>query len=167
VSAHDRKFFNTFLLVLGILILISGGLYALSRVVATSQEQHVSADAKVKEAITERIRPVARLAVAGLDNSALAAQTKSTAPATDLPGKEVYETACMVCHGAGVAGAPKFADAAAWKERIAQGADVLHKHALEGFQGKAGFMPAKGGQTALTDKSVTNAVDYMTDAVKK
>ena len=72
----------------------------------------------------------------------------------------------MACHGAGIAGAPKFGDKAAWAERLAQGADTLHKHALEGYQGKAGFMPAKGGRTDLTDQSVMNAVDYMTEAAK-
>ena len=54
--------------------------------------------------------------------------------------------ACMACHGAGVAGAPKIGDAAAWGPRIAKGADTLHKHAIEGFQGQAGFMPPKGGR---------------------
>jgi cytochrome c5 len=73
----------------------------------------------------------------------------------------------MACHGAGVAGAPKFGDAAAWGPRIAKGADTLHKHALEGFQGGAGFMPPKGGATDLSDKSIMNAVDYMVSAVKK
>ena len=67
----------------------------------------------------------------------------------------------MACHGAGIAGAPKFGDKAAWAERVAQGADTLHKHALGGYQGKAGFMPPKGGRTDLTDQSVINAVDYM------
>ena len=42
----------------------------------------------------------------------------------------------------------------------------MHKHALEGYQGKAGFMPAKGGRTDLTDQSVMNAVDYMAEAAK-
>ncbi len=65
------------------------------------------------------------------------------------------------CVGAGVAGAPKFGDAAAWGPRIAQGADTLHTHALQGFQGKAGFMPPKGGRTDLSDQSVINAVDYI------
>ena len=36
-------------------------------------------------------------------------------------GKKVYESACIACHGAGIAGAPKFGDKAAWAPRIAQG----------------------------------------------
>ena len=66
--------------------------------------------------------------------------------------------------GAGIAGAPKMGDKAAWAARIAQGADTLHTHALQGFQGKGGYMPPKGGRTDLSDQSVINAVDYMVAA---
>jgi cytochrome c5 len=167
-AKHDKKFFDTFMLVLGVLIGIAVVLYVLARIVASNtQEQNVQADPAMKAAINERIEPVGKLAVAGQDNSALAAAQKSDAgPAPDLPGEEVYKQACVACHGAGVAGAPKVGDAAAWKARIAQGADTLHKHAIQGFQGQAGFMPPKGGAVQLSDKSVMNAVDYMVEAVK-
>ena len=101
------------------------------------------------------------LAIAGQDNSALAPQLETAAPAVDLAGEAVFNMACVACHGAGVAGAPKFGDGAAWKERIGQGADTLHKHALEGYQGSAGFMPPKGGRVDLSNQSIINAVDYM------
>lgn len=167
-QAHDKKFFDTFMLVLGILFGITGLLYVLARVVsAHTQELHVINDPAVKAAVAERIAPVARLAVAGKDNSALApAKKEAEAPVADLEGEQVYNMACIACHGAGVAGAPKFGDAAAWSSRIAKGADTLHQHALQGFQGQAGFMPPKGGRVDLSDKSITNAVDYMVSAVK-
>lgn len=76
-------------------------------------------------------------------------------------GKTVYDGTCIACHGAGVAGAPKFGDKAAWSARIAQGKDTLYTHAINGFQGKAGVMPAKGGNLALKDEDVRAAVDYM------
>ena len=76
-------------------------------------------------------------------------------------GKKVYDTTCMACHAAGVAGAPKFGDKAAWGPRIAQGIDVLHTHAIKGFTGKAGMMPPKGGNMSLSDADVMAAVDYM------
>lgn len=160
---HDRKFFDTFMLVLGVLIGITGLLYLLARIVsANTQEQHILQDPAVKAAVAERIAPVAKVAVAGQDNSALApVQQEAAAPAKDLPGEEVYNVACVACHGAGVAGAPKFGDAAAWSARIAQGMDTLNKHAIEGFQGQAGFMPAKGGRADLSNQSVINAVEYM------
>jgi len=160
---HDRKFFDTFMLVLGVLILIAAGLYALSRVVsARTQEQHVLADPAMRAAVADRIAPVAKLAIAGQDNSALTpAQPAAAAPAADLGGEEVYNMACVACHGAGVAGAPKVGDKGAWAARIAKGDATLHEHAIKGFQGAAGFMPAKGGRTDLSDQSIINAVEFM------
>lgn len=167
-EAHDKKFFDTFMLVLGILIGITGLLYVLARVVsANTQEKHVLIDPAVKAAVAERIQPVGKVAMMGKDNSALAPAKKATAaPAADLGGEEVYNMACIACHGAGVAGAPKFGDAAAWAPRVAKGADTLHEHALKGFQGQAGFMPPKGGRVDLSDKSILNAVDFMVSKAK-
>lgn len=76
-------------------------------------------------------------------------------------GEKLYNTTCKTCHEPGLTGAPKFGDKAAWKDRIAQGKDTLHKHAIEGFQGKAGMMPPKGGNAAASDSDVKAAVDYM------
>jgi len=80
-------------------------------------------------------------------------------------GKKAYDGACIACHGAGIAGAPKFGDKAAWTARLGQGANVMYEHAIKGFQGKTGFMPPKGGST-LPDAEVKAAVDYMIAAVK-
>jgi len=167
-AEHDRKFFDTFMLVLGILIGIAAALYVLARVVAAhTQEQHVLTDPAMKAAVAERIAPVTKLAVAGQDNSKLAPKTEAAAaPAADLGGEEVFNMACVACHGAGVAGAPKVGDKAAWAPRIAEGPDTLHEHAIKGFQGKAGFMPPKGGRTDLSDKSIMNAVDFMVSKAK-
>ncbi len=165
---HDRTFFDTFMLVLGILFAVTLVLLGLARVISgRSVEAQLQDDPVYQRELLERIEPVARVAVAGQDNSALEPQTPApAAAAADLVGEEVYNQACVACHGAGVAGAPKFADKAAWAERIAQGADTLHQHALAGYQGKAGFMPPKGGRTDLSDQSVINAVDYMVAAAK-
>ena len=81
-------------------------------------------------------------------------------------GEGVYKASCVVCHGAGVAGAPKFGDKTAWSPRIAQGKPMLYDHALHGYQGKAGVMPPKGGNTALGDADVKAAVDYMVTSSK-
>lgn len=164
-AEHDKKFFDTFMLVLGVLVAIAIGIYILSKVIsANTQEKHVLLDPAVKAAVADRIAPVAKVAVAGQDNSALAPQDggqAAAATAADLGGEEVYNMACVACHGAGVAGAPKFGDAAAWGPRIAKGEATLHKHSIEGFQGDAGFMPPKGGRVDLSDQSVINAADYM------
>lgn len=81
-------------------------------------------------------------------------------------GKATYDSACQVCHAAGVAGAPKLGDAAAWKDRIGQGMDTLVEHSIKGFQGGAGMMPPKGGFTNLSDDDVKAAVAYMVENSK-
>ena len=90
-------------------------------------------------------------------------------PAAPAPGAEntvgpgVFGKTCSMCHAAGVAGAPKPGDKADWGPRIAQGKDVLYKHAMEGFTGAKGMMPARGGNPSLTDDEVKAAVEYMAD----
>ncbi|EFP67934.1 Cytochrome c555 [Ralstonia pickettii] len=75
-------------------------------------------------------------------------------------GKRTFANVCSMCHAAGVAGAPKPGDKADWGPRIAQGKGTLYKHALEGFNGNKGAMPARGGST-LPDDAIKAAVDYM------
>ena len=76
-------------------------------------------------------------------------------------GKTLYETNCASCHDAGTAGAPKLGDKAAWSDRMAQGMDSMVKKSIEGFDGKVGMMPPKGGNSSLTDEEVTSAVKYI------
>ena len=94
-----------------------------------------------------------------------AAQAPAAAPATaeNTVGKSVYGKTCAMCHAAGVAGAPKPGDKADWAPRIAQGKDTLYKHAIEGFTGSNGMMPARGGAASLSDDEVKAAVDFMAD----
>ncbi|MFO1350441.1 MAG: c-type cytochrome [Gammaproteobacteria bacterium] len=72
-------------------------------------------------------------------------------------GKKTYEAGCMVCHAAGVAGAPKLGDKAAWGPRIAQGFDTLKEHAIKGFKA----MPPKGGLSNLADDDIVAGIAYM------
>jgi cytochrome c5 len=171
VSAdHDRTFFDTFILILGILFAVTLGLVGVARLIAsnTSIPRHAE-DPLALQQVASRIEPVAHIAVAGKDNSALTpppAAAPAAAAAADLAGDQVFGQVCTACHTAGIAGAPKAGDKAAWAPRIAQGMDTLHKHALEGFQGKAGYMPPKGGRADLSDQSIKNAVDYMVGLAK-
>lgn len=80
--------------------------------------------------------------------------------------KATYDSVCFACHSTGAAGAPKTGDKAAWSDRIAKGMDTLKKHAIEGFKGSAGFMPAKGGRADLSDADVGAAVEYMVSQSK-
>ena len=76
-------------------------------------------------------------------------------------GEEVYQSSCALCHDQGIGGAPALGDSAAWASRLLQGVDALYAHAVDGFQGKSGMMPAKGGFARLSDEDVSAAVDYM------
>ncbi|HEX5372636.1 MAG TPA: c-type cytochrome [Aquabacterium sp.] len=92
---------------------------------------------------------------------AAASSTAASVATAEAPGLAVFNRSCAACHTAGVMGAPKPGDKADWAPRIAQGQDTLYKHALEGFNGKKGAMPARGGNTALSDAEVKAAVDHM------
>jgi len=81
-------------------------------------------------------------------------------------GKATYQQTCFACHGTGAAGAPKAGDKAAWGPRIKQGKETLYKHAIHGFKGTKGFMPAKGGRADLSDDAVKAAVDYLVSLEK-
>lgn len=123
----------------------------------------------------------ALLSACGKQEPAAPAATAPEAPAASAPeapaaaapaepvvaenaqGKKVYGSVCAMCHAAGVAGAPKPGDTADWGPRIAQGKDTLYKHALEGYTGAKGMMPARGGSTTLSDDEVKAAVDFMAD----
>jgi cytochrome c5 len=120
-------------------------------------------------AVESRTKPFAKVAVAGADNSALAAQeapaagSAPAAAAAPKTGEEVYNAACIACHGQGIGGAPKFGDKAAWAPHVAKGKDVLHMHAIEGFTGSNGIMPPKGGRADLPDDVIKLGVDYMVE----
>ncbi|GAB2525222.1 c-type cytochrome [Simplicispira piscis] len=91
-----------------------------------------------------------------------AAPAAAPAPVADAAlGKSAYNKTCALCHAAGVAGAPKPGDKDDWGPRIAQGKETLYKHALEGFTGAKGMMPARGGNSKMADDDVKAAVDYM------
>lgn len=122
---------------------------------------------KAPEAAAPAAAPAAEAAPAA---AAAPAASAAAAPAAEpakvaIDGQKVFNASCAACHGAGIAGAPKLADKAAWAPRVKQGATVLYDHAIKGFQGKAGMMPPKGGSTA-SDDEIKAAVDYMVGAAK-
>ena len=83
-----------------------------------------------------------------------------------VEGKRTWEGTCRVCHLNGIAGAPKMGNATAWKPRLKQGEAVLIEHAINGFKGEEGEMPARGGNSSLSDDQVRQAVLYMISTVK-
>ena len=89
-----------------------------------------------------------------------AAPQKSAAAGAD--GKAVFDKVCTVCHTAGVAGAPKPGDKAAWAPRIKTGMDALFQSVVKG----KGAMPPKAGNPALTDAEIRAAIEYMVSQSK-
>ncbi|SNS12065.1 Cytochrome c5 [Noviherbaspirillum humi] len=140
----------------------SGGKFKEPAAPAGKTADAAPADAGNAQAAAAPAAPAATQAAAA---PAAAAPAAAPAKASADAGKKLYESACVACHGAGVAGAPKFGDKAAWAPRIAQGSATMYEHAIKGFQGKGGVMPPKGGSTA-SDDEVKAAVDYMASAAK-
>ena len=168
---HDQQFFDTFMLVIGILAGVAVGLFFLVRAISIdTQGRYSTEDPTVQAAIEERIKPVGRVMMMGDAELAAAAAAAVAAPkpvATVMTGPQVYNAACIVCHQPGATtGAPTIGDTAAWAPRIAQGKDTLYLHALMGFQGTKGFMPPKGGRVDLSDDEIKAAVDYLVEQVK-
>lgn len=107
-------------------------------------------------------------AASGEDASASAASGSAAPAATSTTaaadGKKIFDTTCVACHGAtsAIPNSPKITKNDEWAARIKQGKETLFKHAIEGFTGPGGsLMPAKGGNTNLTDDEVKAAVTYM------
>jgi len=102
--------------------------------------------------------------VAGAGTAVAAAPAAVAAVAGPAVGGQpptLYAQICSACHAAGVAGAPKFADKAAWAPRVAQGVDALTASAIKG----KGAMPPKGGSSA-SEAEIKTVVAYMVNAAK-
>jgi cytochrome c5 len=172
VSKQDTHFVNTFSMVIGILALVAIGIIAFARVVAAHTQETDTVELRdFATSVAGRIEPLSQEAIVGQDNTALAIQPDSpagTGVVLPIPkdGTQVYEQVCSACHGLGIAGAPKAGDAAAWTPRLAKGKTVLYDHALHGFTGTAGTMPAKGNRLDIPDALIEQGVDHMMDMAK-
>ncbi|MEM7357802.1 MAG: c-type cytochrome [Pseudomonadota bacterium] len=155
---NDQTFGRLFIIMIAAMTVLSVILMVLASLAASDVNERLDARSEVENsaAIVARITPVGQFAAETADAVIPAAE------AVTLSGEEAY-TSCGACHNAGVAGAPALGDPAAWSERIAKGIDTLYQNAIQGFQGAAGLMPAKGGNASLSDDSVKAAVDYMVE----
>lgn len=142
----------------------------LTQLVTSGGDRSKDNPALSEEAIAKRLKPVGEVVV---DPSQSAPAQSAAAPlpgakpavaakADAGKGKSVYEATCMVCHAAGVAGAPKVGDRAAWAPRMKSGMSALYASSIKGKNA----MPPKGGNLALTDADVNAAVDYMVGLVR-
>lgn len=179
-TTPDQKFFDNFSAILTALVLFTFASIALAVVIANrTSSDNLKSDAMYQQKLEDRIRPIGDVIITGRDKTLLgfdpveslsvAAGVKEepkVVMASFTSGGEVYEAACTACHGLGVAGAPKMGDASQWQARIAQGMNVLYEHAIVGYNGNAGVMPARGGRNDLSDEQVEWAVDYMVERSK-
>lgn len=127
-----------------------------------SMQLHAAGDFD-REEIQQRIRPVGNVHVqeplpsANVDLSEAPAVKKEVVARKEL-GQATYEQYCVVCHRDGVAGAPKFRDAADWRPRLdKQNIDSLTASALKGLNA----MPAKGTCQECSDADLKAAIEYM------
>ena len=167
MSDTDQKIFDLIILVIGVLIGIAVGIFVIARDLGNANMARMQLnDAAYQEAVIARIEPFGKVTVDGetieVDED-LARVTEAEEATALLTGPQVYNAACLACHGGGIGGAPTTGDAAAWGPRIAKGRDALNSNALSGFQGSAGYMPPKGGRTDLSDGEIIAAVDYLVE----
>lgn len=168
---YDLEFLKRFSLVMGFLIVLSLGLIVGARLISNSLPYEVPE--VVAQRTKARIAPVGAVyagstgaaAQAAASAAAAAAASSAVAYGGTLDGSVIFDNLCAGCHSSGAGGAPTM-DKAHWAARIPQGLDTLHKHAIEGFTGSTGMMPAKGGNPALTDEQVIATVDWMLDNLK-
>ena len=168
---YDLDFLKKFSLVLLFLAVVTGGLIWLSVVLHRAVPAQTSQTAVLAQ--LESIAPAADV-YAGATGAAAqvaaaaaaeAAAASNVAYGGTLDGGVIYDNLCAGCHTAGVAGAPTLSQAD-WVDRLPQGNDVLYTHAIEGFTGNTGFMPARGGNPALSDEQVIASVDYMLESLQ-
>lgn len=130
---------------------------------ATTAEAPAAAMTPVAAAPAAAVAPAAATPAAAAPAApvAVAAPAAAQTATATAGGEALYKQACAVCHTAGVAGAPKFADKAAWAPRIATGVPMLVQAVIKG----KGAMPPRGGSTA-SDADIRAAVEYMVSTAK-
>lgn len=168
MNKTDLTFLKHFAIVIGGLMLLTLVLIVGAQWIYSGHQPEPSTIATPRTAA--RIAPVGDV-YAGETGQAAMAAAKAAAEAAakaqvaydgTLDGSVIYEKLCSACHKTGAGGAPMLTKAL-WAGRVSQGADVLVQHAIQGYQGEAGVMPARGGNPSLTDDQVRASVEWMLD----
>lgn len=116
-------------------------------------------DEGLKAQMQERLAPIGTV----ITDPEVLLQASAAAAVSREPytGTEVVERVCAACHSTGVLDAPKIGDNAVWSQRLSEkGLETLVKHSIEGFNS----MPARGGDTSLSDEEVHEAVEHLLEA---
>ncbi len=108
----------------------------------------------VEEKVAEAdVKPVAEVKVAE-------AISDKTGDSGSISGEKIAQKNCALCHASGMMNSPIIGDKGQWAPRIAQGKEMLVNNAIKGI----GVMPAKGGNTSLSDAEVAAAVVWMANS---
>lgn len=172
VPHADSVFLKHFVQLIVALMIIAVGLIAIAAFVYQwLPDQSNSSSATVVDA---RLAPVGGVHAGETGRAAIAAAAAVAAEAAagqvayggTTDGKTIYESLCNACHTSGAGGSPMLTDKTYWATRVSLGADTLIKHAIEGYTGSKGVMPARGGNPALTDEQVASTVNWMIEQVQ-
>ena len=144
------RLLETVFVVIGTLV---GAIIIITFATTKSDTEDTTVKVVENKPVEENVQPVAEVKVA--ENNT--ATDNNSEENSLISGEKISQVNCILCHGAGVMGAPKIGDAAQWEARIAQGKDKLIDHAIKGIN----MMPAKGGNAALSDEEVAAAVIWM------
>jgi cytochrome c5 len=172
ITPTDSAFLKHFAMLIGFLVVVALVLMALAAHIYGDHPPPQNPDKQ--KLVEQRIAPVGAVYAGDTGRAAMQAAADAAAKAAaaqvayggSTDGKTIFGNLCQSCHLAGVAGAPKVGDKAAWAPRVAEGIATLIKHATEGYTGKTGIMPAKGGNPALNDAQIKATVEWMVDQVK-
>jgi cytochrome c5 len=172
INQTDSVFLKRFAMLIGFLAVVAILLAALATHIYNKNPAAPNADKQ--QATDQRIAPVGavyagdtgRAAMQAAQAAAQKAAASQVAYGGTTDGKVIFGDLCQTCHTTGAGGAPKITDKAAWAPRVAEGIDTLIKHATEGFTGKSGTMPPKGGNPALTDAQIKATVEWIVSQVK-
>ena len=152
-SHHDKVFVRTFGVVLGALFALTFTIMGVAALI--SDNDHV--DPIVNQRIEDRLQPVGRV----VTDPAMLVEVAKADAAGPRSGKDIVANVCAGCHTAGVLGAPKTGDKAAWSALLdSHGLDELVANAIKG----EGAMPARGGDASLTDEEVKASVQELLKA---
>jgi len=139
---------------IGVVVGSLAGAIIIITVATTKYDFSQAEEPKVVENNTqEDMSPVAQVAVA---NESVTESGSENSISVD----KIIKANCAMCHAAGLMGAPKIGDVAMWAPRISQGKDMLINNAIKGIR----MMPAKGGNSRLTDEEVAAAVISMANS---
>ncbi len=103
-----------------------------------------------------------QLAIATYLKTVVSVETLGVPPSENAPtlsrGKQVYVSACIVCHQDNKMGAPVIGDGSNWYRRLkSSGLTGLYRNAIDGYNS----MPIKGACVTCSDNDVIAATDFL------